>query len=249
MARDLIQFGAMAPDAARNDPQFKAMANQTWPGITIDTALELARIIRGMPLNNPNRFQVIQKRFFHRQDYATTGHASLTFFANTAPTDFVCNLQATGTFGQDQPFVCTSIAVTMEHLTAAGARVTGAASSAFAATTALARVEEVLTILQGAELQLYLNSREMFRTRDLHNFPSGGGADLSGATGLTTGAMVHHNNGAAAYSNLNVFRYPIVMLPGQNVRVNLNWQSLLTITAASAIRVELIGEQLSQFTN
>lgn len=246
---DIITLGAMKGELAKQDPQFRQAISQAWPGITIDTGLELARITRGMPLQNPNRYKVVQRRFFHRQDYATGGHTSLTFFANTAPSDFVCNLQSTGTVGQDQPFVCTSLAVTMEHVTTAGARVAGAASSASGATTALARAEEVATIFQAADLQFFINSREEFRTHDLHNFPAGGGPDMSGATGLTTGAMAHYNNGVPAFTNLNVLRYPVVVLPGQGIRVNLLWAQALSLTASSAIRVELIGEQLTQYQN
>lgn len=233
---------------AKGNAQAMAAVKGIWPALTEETGAEFARILRGLPLSQPNKFIQTQRQYYHRQTYAAAGQTSLQFF-NVAPQDFICNLPVQGSVANDMPFALTSIAVTMEHLDTAGAKVPGAASSAAAATTSLSRFEEVLAALQGGELEFQINGRSLFRTRDLTMFPSGGGIDGFGATGVTAGAATHGNNGAPLYANQNVFRAPIVILPGQQIRVNCYWQQALALTTASAIRVTLIGEQLQQFQN
>jgi len=247
---DILTLASMIPARVRNNPvnkpRFAQQLAGLWPGVSADTAAQLARVMRGIPIDEPNKFIQSQKRYYHRIDYATGGHTQLTFF-NAAPADGVCNLQQQGTVSQDQPFILTSIAVKFEPLSVAGARIAGAAGSNATALTPLTRAEEEATILAGGELQLTINSREWFRTRDLGNFPSGSGVDLAAATGATAGAAARANNGAPFFSNLNVMRAPIVILPGQQIRCNLFWLQALSLAASSALRVELIGEQISQY--
>lgn len=213
-----------------------------WPGITEATAREFVRVGRGQPISAPNTFAQLHVRYYHQQAYATTGHTLLTFF-NVGASEHVCNL-GNGLAPDERPFWATGISITAQDLTAGGA-VSGTSSSA-TVTTGIGRLEEWRGILSAGLLQFYVADRLVHEGQGLDKYPTGGGAHVDGAaTGLTGGAVVNWTNGVPHAGNLFKFPRPYPILPGKSVRVFLKWQSLLTITTAGRIRVELIGESVA----
>ncbi len=217
-----------------------------WPGLSPATAQEFSRIGQGLPILNVNKFYQEHSRYYAIQDYATTGHQSLTFFANQNANDGVCNL-GQGEISTENPLWLTGLTVTFQDLTSGGVR-SGAQASASAQNTALTRFEEIRTILQAGLLKLFISGRPVFERQDLTGFPQDGGyVAHSVANTFATAAnscLTSATNGTPLAGNRFQFTKPLAVLPQKKVKIDILWQNLLTITTAGRIKVELVGETL-----
>lgn len=220
-------------------------AANIWPGVTAETAQEFTRIGRGLPVAQPNKFYQREERYYHVLDYATTGHTTLTFFSTANQQDGVCNLNR-GEVPTERPCWITGIGITPQDLTAAGAR-SGAQLTA-SAITAFARAEEIRTILQAGLLKLMIADRPVHEAQDLTQYPQDGGFSV-GATSIafataTNASAVPFTNGVPIAGNRMRFQAPIPLLPGKQVRLDLLWSQVLTVTTAFRIKVTLFGQSV-----
>jgi hypothetical protein len=216
-----------------------------WPGISGSTANEFNRIYRKQPVSNPAKFAEKSERYYHVVDYATTGHTMLTYF-NAAKVDHVCNISQ-GEIENERPFLFDGLCLTFQDLTAAGARSGSQLDTASIA--AATRAEQVRSILQAGLIKVYVGDRPIFEAQDLTHFPSDGGFDVGAASisfaSATASSLVPYSNGAPVAGNRFKFDRPWPVLPGKRLKVELLWQTALTIAVAGRIKVELVGRSVA----
>lgn len=235
----------MPPNTMKRYPARKPQnpAN-LWPGMTLETGIQFSRIGRGLPVSKPNQFAQVHVRYYHVVDYGAAGDTQFTFF-NAAQSDHVTNVN-NGQIPDERPFWLTGICITPQDLTAAGAR-SGTQLSA-AAITAFARAEEIRTILQGGLFQLFLGDRKIVEAQDLTHFPSDGGPFVSSAAisfaAATNASAAPINNGEPVAGNRFRLPAPYPILPGKTIKALVSFKSLLTITTAMRLKVELVGESI-----
>jgi hypothetical protein len=224
-------------------------AGNLWPGLTSETGEEFVRIGKGMPLKSPNKFAQITQRFYHRQDYATGGANLLTFF-NASISEHTTNVN-NGILPDDRPSWITGISVDFQDITTAGARPASSAAAQLSSATggaAFTRAEEIRTILQGGLLQMYVADRMIHEGQNLMRYPTGGGfavdaLQLTQASAAASQSAVW-NNGIPHANNLFKLPRPYPWLPGKALKVLLKWPAALSITTATALKVEIVAEQV-----
>ena len=224
-------------------------ASNIWPGITPETGEEFVRVGRGLPLKSPNKFAQLTQRFYHRQDYATGGASLLTFF-NASIAEHVTNVN-NGVLPDDRPAWITAVSVDFQDNTTAGARPSSSAAAQLSSATggaAFTRAEEIRTILQGGLLQMFVADRMIHEGQNLMRYPTGGGFSVD-ALQLTQGTAGNSqsavwNNGIPHANNLFKLPRPYPWLPGKALKVLLKWPAALSITTATALKVEVHAEQV-----
>jgi hypothetical protein len=80
------------------------------------------------------------------------------------------------------------------------------------------------------------------------HFPTGGGFAVDAIqlnqASAAAGQQCVWNNGLPLATNVFKFPRPYPLLPGKQIKVNLKWPSLLTLTTTTALKVELMAEQV-----
>lgn len=223
-----------------------------WPGLS-STMQQAAAAIYAYENADPNRFFVRPYTYYHRVDYATTGHTALNLF-NVAPAPFTCNLPVQGTIQNETAFRVDCIRVKpITGMTTAGARAAnGAQIAATANPTTVA--EELRTIIENGALTIKIGDKLLVENvLGLEKFPAGGGVALNAALANTNTSTVNQalqfNNGAPDTANGYWLRPGFMLLPGKPITGQLTWQAALTVTTAFQIRVELCGLLVSPANN
>lgn len=235
-------------------PVVRAPSN-VWPGMSAAVGQEFSRIGQGLPVSRPNLFQQKHERYYHCVDYATGGHQQLTFFT-AQQQDHITNLPA-GEVPTERPMWLTGICITFQDLTALSSGSPSVARSgaqmSASAITSIARAEEVRSILQAGLLKLTVADRVVHESQDLTHYPSDGGfyvhSGFVGFASATNASIAPYSNGEPIAGNRFRFPQPYAILPGKKLRVDLFWQTALSISTAGRIKVELVGESVWSLNN
>ena len=180
--------------------------------------------------------------YWHAKDYAAAGTTSETFF-NVGPSPNVCNLPTNGTIEANTAFLCQSIHFKLTSgKTIAGAAVTNGEQIDSGALQAVDLVEDLRNVLvSNSEITFSVAERQIIHELGLDCFPWGGGADVSMSIAATGAGAVINNGVAHASNGYAITPNPWIILPGQQIRLNVRFPALVPTDVAATWTWRLRG--------
>lgn len=216
-----------------------------WKVLTQEVEDELYRLVTGQPVLRPAKYEIAHREYYHSQNYVAAGTTKMTYY-NTGAADFTTNLN-NGMVPDQEPFVCTGVALCPSDRTVAGALSTARAVNAVDTTSIDAQVL-LQDALAAGLFRLLLGSTEKLQVRNLFRLGAGGGFSAAGpGTFTATDGQIYGGNGVPASTNVFKLPRPLVILPNTKVAATLEWATGIAIANyTGAWTLSLIGESVVQ---